>query len=247
MRARQPALSSEQSLNIDTMKPLSQCQLYAFVDTAFLRGRAPATVAQQLCDGGADLIQLRAKQSSLAEVRRLAEQILPVTRRAGIGLVINDHLSVAREIGAEFCHLGQDDFFGAGHARASQLVTAMQSDASRVDDPPRLGIGLSTAAPEQAARAVAAGADYLGVGPVYPTGTKPTARPVTLEYVHWAVANVRIPWFAIGGINLDNLDEVVAAGAQRICVVSAILNADDIAAACRRFKDRLSPARSGSC
>ena len=86
---------------------------------------------------------------------------------------------------------------------------------------------------------MAAGADYLGVGPVYPTGTKPAAKPVTLEYVRWAAANLRIPWFAIGGITLDNLDDVLAAGAQRICVVSAILCADDLAAACRKFKDRL--------
>ena len=210
------------------MKPLQECRLYAFVDTGFLRGRAPAAIAQQLCDGGADLIQLRAKQSPPDEVRRLAEAILPVTRRAGIALVINDHLSVAQAVGAEFCHLGQDDFFGAGHTGVSQLAPASG-----------LGIGLSSAAPEQAARAIAAGADYLGVGPVYPTGTKPTAKPVTLEYVRWAAVNIRIPWFAIGGINLDNLDEVVAAGAQRICVVSAILNAEDLAAACRKFKDRL--------
>ena len=94
------------------MKPLQECLLYAFVDTTCLRGRAPAVVAQQLCDGGADLIQLRAKQSSLGEIRRMAEAILPVTRRAGIGLVINDHPSLAQEVGAEFCHLGQDDFFG---------------------------------------------------------------------------------------------------------------------------------------
>jgi thiamine-phosphate pyrophosphorylase len=221
------------------VRPLQECRLYAFVDTAFLRGRAPATVAQQLCDGGADLIQLRAKQSPLAEVRRMAEAILPVTRRAGIGLVINDHSSLAQELSAEFCHLGQDDFFGADHTHVSQL-------ASHATCAPSLGIGLSTAAPEQAARAVAAGADYLGVGPVFPTGTKPTAKPVTLEYVRWAAANVRIPWFAIGGINMDNVDEVVAAGAQRICVVSAILNADDLAAACRKFKARLPPAGSKS-
>jgi thiamine-phosphate pyrophosphorylase len=107
-------------------------------------------------------------------------------------------------------------------------------------------MGLSTAAPEQAARAIAAGTDYLGVGPVYPTSTKPATRPVTLEYVRWAAANVRIPWFAIGGINLHNLDDVLAAGARRICVVSAILNADDLAAACRKFKDRLPPASSAS-
>jgi thiamine-phosphate pyrophosphorylase len=232
------------------VRPLQECRLYAFVDTAFLRGRAPTTVAQQLCDGGADLIQLRAKQSPLAEVRRLVEAILPVTRRAGIGLVINDHPTLAEELGAEFCHLGQDDFFGAGHTQVSQLATAVKSNASQVNShatcAPSLGIGLSTAAPEQAARAVAAGADYLGVGPVYPTGTKPTAKPVTLEYVRWAATNVRIPWFAIGGINLDNVDEVVAAGAQRICVVSAILNADDLAAACRKFKARLPPACSKS-
>jgi thiamine-phosphate pyrophosphorylase len=230
------------------MKPLLQCQLYAFVDTAYLRGRAPGTVAQQLCDGGADLIQLRAKQSPPDEVRRLAENILPVTTRAGIALVINDHLSVAQEVGAEFCHLGQDDFFGAGYTRVSQLATASRAGGSRGEQRPALapqfGIGLSSAAPEQAARAIAAGADYLGVGPVYPTGTKPTAKPVTLEYVRWAAANIRIPWFAIGGINLGNLDDVLAAGAQRICIVSAILNEDDLTATCHRFKDRLPPVRS---
>jgi thiamine-phosphate pyrophosphorylase len=232
------------------MKPLREYRLYAFVDTAYLRGRAPGTVAQQLCDGGADLIQLRAKQSPPEEVRRLAEEILPVTKRAGIALVINDHLSVTLEVGAEFCHLGQDDFFGAGHTQVSQLTAALHlGDSQGVQTPtpaPRLGIGLSSAAPEQAARAIAAGADYLGVGPIYPTATKPTAKPVTLEYVRWAASNIRIPWFAIGGINLGNLDDVLAAGARRICVVSAILNEDDLSAACRSFKDRLPPISSGT-
>jgi thiamine-phosphate pyrophosphorylase len=80
---------------------------------------------------------------------------------------------------------------------------------------------------------------YIAVGPVYATPTKPTARPVTLDYVRWAAANVKIPWFAIGGINLNNLDEVISAGAERICAVSAILNAPDIAEACRQFRKRL--------
>ena len=230
------------------MKPLKECQLYAFVDTAYLGERAPELIAQQLCDGGADLIQLRAKQSPLDEVRRLAEAILPVTQRAGIGLVINDHPALAQELGAEFCHLGQEDFFGAGYTQVSQLVAAIKPAEARASgkqaETRKLGIGLSSAAPEQARRAVAAGADYLGVGPVFPTGTKPAAKPVTLEYVRWAAANLRIPWFAIGGITLANVDEVVAAGAQRICVVSAILCADDLAAACRKLKDRLPPARS---
>lgn len=97
-------------------------------------------------------------------------------------------------------------------------------------------IGLSTHSPEQARRALAAGPAYIAVGPVYATGTKPGAKPVTLEYVHWAAANVNIPWFAIGGINLANVREVLEAGARKICVVSAILDAPDIAEACRAMK-----------
>ena len=211
------------------MKPLADCRLYAFVDTAYLRRRAPEVLAQQLCEGGADLIQLRAKVSPPDDIRRLAEKILPVTRAAGVYLVINDHLDIAREVGAEICHLGQEDFFDAGHKHVSALPIA---DC-------RLQIGLSTHAPAQAERAVAAGADYVAIGPIFATGTKPTAKPVTLDYVRWAAANVRVPWFAIGGINLQNLDAVLAAGAQRICVVSAILNADDVAAECRKFRTRL--------
>lgn len=211
------------------MKPLVDCRLYAFVDTAYLRGRPLEVVAQQLCDGGADLIQLRAKTSSPAEIRHMAEAILPITRKANVGLVINDHLEVAREIGAELCHLGQEDFFDAGHKHVEELE--IQNAKCK--------IGLSTHAPEQAQRAIAAGADYIAIGPVYATGTKPTAKPVTLEYVRWAAANVTVPWFAIGGINLSNLDEVLLAGARRICVVSAILNAPDVAKACAEFRKQL--------
>jgi thiamine-phosphate pyrophosphorylase len=211
------------------VKPLAECKLYAFVDTAYLRGRAPQTVAQQLCDGGADLIQVRAKTSSLEEIRTMAEAVLPITNAANVGLVINDHLSVARQVRAELCHLGQEDFFEAGHKRVSDL---------QVSDP-RLEIGLSTHAPEQALAAMAAGADYIAIGPVFATGTKPTAKPVTLDYVHWASANVNIPWFAIGGITLQNLDDVLAAGAKRICVVSAILNTEDVAKKCAEFRRKL--------
>jgi thiamine-phosphate pyrophosphorylase len=208
------------------MKSLSECRLYAFVDTAYLHGHAPEFMARQLCDGGADLIQLRAKNSSAEEVRRMAEAIAPITRAANVGLVINDHLEIAREVGAEFCHLGQEDFFDAGHANCSE-VRGQKSEVR---------IGLSTHAPAQAQRAVNAGADYIAIGPLYATGTKPTAKPVTLDYVRWAAENVKVPWFAIGGINLQNINDVLAAGAKRICVVSAILNAPDVAKACAEFK-----------
>jgi thiamine-phosphate pyrophosphorylase len=237
LRTTPPYLAQEKIFNrfenlprwFRRMKPLSECRLYAFVDTAYLHGREPAVVAQQLCDGGADLIQLRAKKTTPEEIRRLAEALLPITRRANVALVINDHLSVARETGAEFCHLGQEDFFDAGFKHVSELKTKNS----------KLKIGLSTHAPGQAEQAIAAGADYIAIGPVYATGTKPTAKPVTLDYVRWAAGNVKIPWFAIGGINLQNLDDVLAAGAKRICVVSAILNAEDVTKACAEFRKRL--------
>ncbi|HWN95510.1 MAG TPA: thiamine phosphate synthase [Methylomirabilota bacterium] len=211
------------------MKSLIDCHLYTFVDTAYLRGRDAGEVARQLCAGGSDIIQLRAKKESMDEARRLAETILPITRSAKIPLVINDHPKMARDLGAEIVHLGQEDFFDAGYTDRSQFA-ALQ---------PPLMIGLSSHAPEQAQRAVRAGADYIAIGPVFATGTKPGRAPVTVEYVRWAKANVQIPWFAIGGIELQNLDSVMAAGARRICVVSAILNAPDLEVACREFRRRL--------
>jgi thiamine-phosphate pyrophosphorylase len=211
------------------MKPLSECRLYAFVDTAYLHGRPAELVASELCSGGADLIQLRAKSTPLEEVRNLSRTVLAITRPAGVGLAINDHPTIARELGADFCHLGQEDFFDAGFKRVEELRPA----------PSTLRVGLSTHQPAQAERAVQAGADYVAIGPVYHTATKPTAKPVTLEYVRWAAANLTVPWFAIGGITLQNLDEVLAAGARRICVVSAILNSKDIARRCEEFKTKL--------
>lgn len=211
------------------LKPLAAAHLYTFVDTAYLRGRDVAEVARQLCDGGSDLVQLRAKDASLDEVRRLAEAVLPVCERAGVAFVLNDHPKLALQLGATCCHLGQEDFFDAGYRTAAQVTGC----------PPLMKLGLSTHAPDQAQRALRAAPDYIAIGPVFPTGTKPGRAAVTLDYVRWAAANVTIPWFAIGGINLDTLDSVLAAGARRVCVVSAILNAPDIAAACREFSKRL--------
>lgn len=211
------------------MKSLLDCRLYSFIDTSYLHGRDPLDIACQLCDGGSDIIQIRCKRSTPEQIQRLAEQILPVTSRYGVHLVINDYPAIALRIGADTCHLGQEDFFEAGFTLATQVTGC----------PAKIKLGLSTHAPEQAQRAISAGPDYIAIGPVFATGTKPTAAPVTLDYVRWAAVNVTIPWFAIGGINLQNIDEVLAAGAHRICIVSAILNAPDVAKACSQFRERL--------
>ena len=182
------------------------------------------------------MIQLRMKGASAPAVREAAREILPLAEAAGVILVINDHPEVARDVGAPFCHLGQEDFFDAGYTHADQISRP----------PGKLGVGISSHGPAQAERALNAGAAYLGVGPVYPTPTKPEATPATLTYVRWAATHVRIPWFAIGGINLGNLDQVLAAGAHRICVVSAILNAPSIPEACQAFKQRLALVSNSS-
>ena len=212
------------------MKDLRDARLYTFVDTAYLHGRDPAEVTRELCAGGSDIIQLRAKNQSFETVLRLAEKLLPITREAGVPLVINDHLEVAIKVGADFVHLGQEDFFDAGHKHRSDLAALR----------PPLQLGLSSHSPEQAERAVIAAADYVAVGPVFATETKPGRPAVTVEYVRWAASNLTIPWFAIGGVTLATIDEVLAAGAQRVCVVSAILNATSISTACREFRRRIS-------
>jgi thiamine-phosphate pyrophosphorylase len=208
------------------MKPLADCALYAFLDSAYLHGRDINKLATDLCAGGSDLIQLRAKDWSPERIEAVGRSVLPIIRSFNVGLVINDYPEIAQKIGADICHLGQEDFFDAGHQHVSQLPT-------------NVSVGLSTHAPDEAGKAVRAGAAYVAIGPVYPTGTKPTAKPVTLDYVRWAAANIQIPWFAIGGINLNTIDAVIAAGARRVCIVSAILNASDVKGACAEFKRRL--------
>lgn len=203
------------------MKPLAECFLYTFIDSAYLHGRAPVELCRQLCEGGSDLIQLRAKDWPVEKIASTAREILPITREYNVGLVLNDHPEIAEAVGADLCHLGQEDFFDSGHKHTAEISVPL---------------GLSTHAPEQASRALAAEPAYIAIGPVYATGTKPSAKPVTLEYVRWAAENVIIPWFAIGGITLATVDEVVSAGARRICVVSAILLAADVTSRCVEMK-----------
>jgi thiamine-phosphate pyrophosphorylase len=212
------------------MKPLRDCLLYGFIDWAWLEGREPLTIAEELIRGGVDIIQLRAKGIGPELLLPTARRIARVTKEGGIPLVINDHLRLAQEVGAEYCHLGQEDFFEKGHQRVADLK------------PGSVQIGISTHSPLQAELSVAASPAYIAIGPVYPTLTKPAANPVTLDYVRWASSNVKIPWFAIGGINLSNLKEIQDAGARRICVVSAILKSPDIVRTCQEFKKALTSA-----
>jgi thiamine-phosphate pyrophosphorylase len=155
--------------------------------------------------------------------------VLEVTSGFNVALVVNDFPDIAAELNIPFSHLGQEDFFVGGRKKMGELPTS-----------PKVGVGLSTHSPADAKRALEAQPVYVAVGPVYATPTKPGRAAVGLDYVRWASANItQAPWFAIGGVNLANLEEVLSAGARRICVVSAILNAADIAQACQQFRQRL--------
>jgi thiamine-phosphate pyrophosphorylase len=220
------------------MKSFADCRLYAFVDTAYLHGRDAGVLAKALCEGGADLIQLRAKSLTADAIRPMALAVARVAEDMGVRFVLNDHWELGVQLGLPAVHLGQDDVRDQGWMTdEGEVLPIPNPDRQQREGLPALG--LSSHAPEQALRAVALGADYVAVGPVYPTATKPGRPPVTLDYVRWAAENIRIPWFAIGGINLENLDEVVEAGATRVCVVSAILDRSDVAEACREFRRRL--------
>ncbi len=207
---------------------LDQARLYTFVDTGYLQGREPIDLAKALIDGGADLIQLRAKNWGPDQIARVGEALLRVTEPAGVLLVINDWPEIAAQIGAPLAHLGQEEFFGGGYRHIRELIS---------NPPP--WIGLSTHAPEEAQRAIEAGAVYIAIGPVFATPTKPGRHPIGLQYVQWAAQHLKVPWFAIGGITLDNVDQVLEVGARRIAVVSAILNHPDVAGACQAFRNRL--------
>ncbi len=212
-----------------TKRSLQDCRLYTFIDTAYSAGRSPVELAKQLCGGGSDLIQLRAKNLPLEAVKPIAESITPIAENAGVHLVINDHPAIAQSLPTPFVHLGQEDFFGSGHRTVSDLFPQT----------PRPLLGLSTHAPAQCRQAAAAGTDYVAIGPIYATETKPEAKPVGLGYIRWAAQHVAIPWFAIGGINLRTLPEVLSAGAKRVCIVSAILQHKRPDKACQAVRRQL--------
>ena len=209
-------------------KTIADCYLYGFIDTAYLRNRDPAVLAGTLIDGGVDVIQVRAKRNTHAQRVELALRVVEISAPRGVPVIVNDDVDAAFESGADGVHLGQEDWdqLGGKTERAARLANM------------RL-VGISTHTLEQALRAERDGANYIGVGPVYPTGTKPNAKPVGLNLLRDVAVQVKIPFFAIGGITLENIDGVLNAGATKVAVVSAILNAEDAQQTAAELKKRL--------
>jgi thiamine-phosphate pyrophosphorylase len=187
-------------------------RLYAITCPERLRGRDLAALAEEAIRGGADVLQLRDKEASDEEFLAKARMLGALTRRLGVPLIINDRLWLVKECGADGVHLGQED---GSIAQARQMLG---DDAI---------IGRSTHSAEQALAAEREGFDYVGVGPVYATPTKPGRAPVGLDLVRFASEHLKIPFVAIGGIDQKNAGQVRGAGAKCVAVVRALMGSGD--------------------
>jgi thiamine-phosphate pyrophosphorylase len=192
--------------------------LYVIVDTAYLGHRNPLEITRRLVGCGVKTIQLRSKDLTKKQLIQLADQMQKLCRQSRVLFIINDHLDVALAVGADGLHIGQDDF---PVALARQLL------------PLGTLLGVSAATLEEAQAAETAGADYLGVGAIFPTSTKQNTRTLGIETLRQIHAAVKLPLAAIGGINSRNIAEVIEAGAASACVISAVLGAPDIEEAAR--------------
>jgi thiamine-phosphate pyrophosphorylase len=205
------------------------------------RERLHASVLYLVCDaqpdaflrealrGGVDIVQLRVKDGSDGAIFETASRYRRLCTESGALLIINDRPDLARAADADGVHIGQDD----DPVRTARALVG----------PDRL-IGLSAHSPEQVTAAGRVGVDYIGVGPVHATPTKPGRPAVGLELVHYAATHSVLPFFAIGGITTENIAAVRAAGARRAAVVRALTEASDPEAAARKLHAGLTGERT---
>lgn len=203
---------------------LQKARLYAILDASYAPPARWPELARQLAAGGAGIFQIRAKNLPKEEILTHARILTPLLAELGLPLILNDYPDLVAPSGAAGCHLGQDDL-GIPEAR-KMLGSAVL-------------LGLSTHSPCQALAGQAVGADYLGFGPLYATGTKPDYSPIGPEKIREITGKVTLPVFCIGGLNPDRVSEVARRGAQRVCVVSHLLLAPNPTAAAREILSRL--------
>ena len=213
------------------MKSIFDARLYGILDLGYIAPADAERVAAELCAGGVDILQLRAKGFDDLVVEEIGQRIEPITRSAGVPLIVNDFPELAPSIGAQGAHVGQEDGaieearWRAGRALAGEVALPL--------------IGRSTHSVAQAVAAQAEGADYIGFGPLFPTPTKPGRPAIGVEEIRRVHELVSVPIFCIGGIKLENLAEVLHAGAQRVVIVSGLLQAPNIAATVREARARI--------
>ena len=206
------------------MSGIGDARLYGIVDLGYLPADTAPVAAEKLLEGGVDILQLRGKNADKSVIAGLAQEIHALTKPLGVPLILNDYPELLRDVPAEGAHVGQDDM-SVAEARAAAERPVI--------------IGKSTHSLAQARAAAEEGADYIGFGPLFATPTKPGRPAIGLQDIAAAHADVNIPIFCIGGIKNENLPEVLAAGAQRIVIVSGWLQAEDISQEVRSARNLL--------
>src|SRR5438552_8442464 len=203
---------------------LNDARLYGIIDLGYVEGPDAALVVEQMVEGGVDLIQLRGKGKSLDELAGYADRLHELTAGSSTPLIVNDHAEIASRVPVEGVHVGQDD----------DPIKVARRKAGR-----QIVVGKSTHSLEQALAAQREGADYIGFGPIFATPTKPDYPPIGLTDIKQVHAEVNLPIFCIGGINIDNLQTVIDAGAKRVVMVSALLKAHSVVDYARCATDML--------
>ena len=207
------------------LKNVLDTDLYCLTAEEFSCGRGNIEVVKEMIEAGIKLIQYREKEKSMLEKYDECMAIRKLTKEAGVTFVVNDHVDLAMAVQADGLHVGQDD---------------MPVPVIREITGGKIFIGLSTHSPEQAENAVTAGADYIGVGPVFKTYTKKdVCDPVGFDYLDYVVKNIDLPFVAIGGIKEDNLGEIVKRGAKCVAMVTEIVGADDIGVKIKNLRSKM--------
>jgi thiamine-phosphate pyrophosphorylase len=199
----------------------NQVDIYPVISSEFTNNRNVINVLQQIAAGGAKIVQLREKNLNKAEVYRLALEYRKITAANNMLLIINDHLDIALSVDADGVHLGQDDLpLAAARGLTDQLL-----------------LGSSTHNLAEAEQAIAAGADYINIGPIYSTQTKTLSYDsLGLETLYQVAAEINIPFSVMGGIKEHHLDELIHLGARHIAMVTEITQAEDITAQVRQLR-----------
>ncbi len=205
--------------------------LYVILDPQFCRGCTELEAAQALIKGGAGIIQWRDKVRDKGEQLPIVRELVRLCAEAGVVSIINDHLDLAMISKADGLHLGQKDL-------PLTQVKPLVADENIV--------GVSNATYEEALRAEEQDADYIAVGAIYETSSKEKTRPAGLETLRRVVEAVSVPVVAIGGINESNVGPVMEAGADAVCVISAVMSAPDIEQATRNMVSRIEAYRKGA-
>jgi thiamine-phosphate pyrophosphorylase len=192
---------------------LAKVRLYVIADKKICGDRNIEEVVSLAIKGGAEMIQYRDKESDDGNFFNIASKLSPICRSRNIPFIINDRIEIALKLDADGVHLGQEDL--------------LISQAREIVGPDSI-IGKSANTVQQAKMAEDEGADYVGIGPIFDTLSKQIKKPIGTDIIREAVDSLKIPFFAIGGINSDNVHQIVQAGGRRVAVISAVVLTDDV-------------------